>query len=79
MNDEEKKVMRLITEAMSIIVNDWQMKKDTNLGTELTIAVHAMQGFVVQHMLQRTEPDKWGEWYDMPKQTSQLDASKLLY
>lgn len=66
LNESERKVMRLITEAMSIIVNDWKMVSGENLGIELTTAVHAMQGYVIQHMLQRTEPG-WGEWFDMEK------------
>lgn len=31
---------------------------------ELTQAVHVVQGFIVQHMLQRLNPDEFGRWYE---------------
>ena len=38
-------------------------------GGELAAAVHVLQGFVVQHMLQRVEPDKWGNWFALEEPT----------
>lgn len=26
--------------------------------------IHGLQGFVVQHMLQRIEPEHWNAWFD---------------
>jgi hypothetical protein len=31
--------------------------------TELAMAVHVLQGFVIQHMLQRIAPGHWGAWF----------------
>jgi hypothetical protein len=36
-------------------------------GSELTAAVHVVQGFVIQHMLARVDPD-WSDWYQAPAQ-----------
>lgn len=60
---EEQEVMDHINAAMKGIV-DLGLKMDSdNLGTELCLHVHGLQGFVVQHMLQRLEPHEWGKWY----------------
>jgi hypothetical protein len=32
--------------------------------TELTVHVHGLQSFVIQHMLQRIAPGEWGSWFD---------------
>lgn len=31
---------------------------------ELEAAVHVIQGFIIQHMLQRVEPEHWTQWYE---------------
>ena len=32
--------------------------------TELTMHIHGLQGFVIQHMLQRLSSDEWGCWFE---------------
>lgn len=31
---------------------------------ELVVAVHGLQAFVIQHMLQRLNPGEFGNWYE---------------
>jgi hypothetical protein len=60
---DEQEIMDHILAAMEgIIALGLKMDSD-NLGTELTLHVHGLQGFVIQHMLQRVERDAWGKWY----------------
>lgn len=63
LTDEEQAVMDHIGAAMDTIVNAWGLHMGNNLEMELCLHVHGLQGFVVQHMLQRVEPNKWGKWY----------------
>jgi hypothetical protein len=64
---EERAVMHHIGAAMGGIL-DMGLKTQadgvSNLSLELCAAVHVLQGFVVQHMLQRLAPAEWGSWYD---------------
>lgn len=36
-------------------------------GGELVAAVHVLQSFVIQHMLQRVAPGHWGNWFDVDR------------
>jgi hypothetical protein len=56
---EEQLVMDHILEAMDGIQR-LGLKTNQN---ELAAAVHVLQGFVIQHMLQRLAPGHWGAWY----------------
>jgi DNA modification methylase len=38
----------------------WDLRHN---GTEMVSAIHVLQGFVVQHMLQRLDAESWGNWY----------------
>lgn len=51
--------MEHICAAMKIITEDWKLRGNEQ---ELVIYVHGLQGFIVQHMLQRIG-GAWGEWY----------------
>lgn len=61
LNEQEQAVMDHILAAMQGIY-DLGLKPDTN-SSELASAVHVLQAFVIQHMLQRVAPGHWGEWY----------------
>lgn len=56
---EEQAVMDALLGVMSAIRNDWGM---TANASELSAAVHVIQGFVIQHMLHRLAPESWGSW-----------------
>lgn len=62
---DEHEVIELINGAMGRI-NGWGLQHNH---AELVQAVHVMQGFVVQHMLQRLNPSYWGQWYDLTATT----------
>lgn len=62
LDDEEQAAMDAVNNAMSQIV---ALGLRAN-GTELASAIHVLQGFVVQHMLQRREAEHWGNWFDIP-------------
>lgn len=60
LNPNEQAVMDHILAAMQGI-QEWGLRANS---TELAMAVHGLQAFVIQHMLQRLNPDAWGRWYD---------------
>jgi hypothetical protein len=60
LDQEEQAVMDAILAAMEGIK---AMGLIANEG-ELAHHVHGLQGFVIQHMLQRLSPEKWGTWYE---------------
>lgn len=60
---DEQAIMDHILAAMRGII-DLGLKPTPNLRNEMAGAVHVLQGFVVQHMLQRLAPDEWGSWYE---------------
>jgi hypothetical protein len=45
---------------MRIMAEDFKLA--TNL-SEMTSAIHVLQGFVIQHMLHRCMPGEWGTWF----------------
>ena len=59
LNEEEQAIMDHILSAMRGIQNMGLRCNEA----ELAIAVHGLQQFVIQHMLQRIAPGKWGEWF----------------
>lgn len=61
MNAEEREVMDHILAAYNGI-REFGPGLSAN-STELTQAVHTLQGFVIQRMLARVAPDVWGDWY----------------
>lgn len=58
LNDEEQEVITLLSAVVQHIY-DWGLR--ANQG-ELIQAVHVIQGFIIQHMLQRLSPE-WSKWY----------------
>lgn len=60
LDEDEQEAMDHILAAMSAI-QGWGLKTNQ---TELAMAVHGLQAFVIQHMLQRLEPEYWGRWYE---------------
>jgi hypothetical protein len=56
---EEERAMDHLLAFMDTL-KGWGLR--TN-GTEMVSAVHVLQGFVVQHMLQRLDAEAWGNWY----------------
>lgn len=67
LNAEEQAVMDHISAAMAGIQGPLGLREIdgqyVNIN-ELVVAVHTLQSFVIQHMLQRIEPDKWGKWFE---------------
>lgn len=59
LNDEEEEVMMLLLGVYERIV-DWGLGANQY---ELAAAVHTIQGFIVQHMLNRLAPDAWQDWF----------------
>lgn len=60
--EDEQKAMDAILEAHARII---AMGLRANL-SEMVAAIRVLQGFVVQHMLARVDPDLWGDWYQRP-------------
>lgn len=56
---DEQVAMDKLLEVMEII-RGWGLQANQ---AELTQAVHVIQGFIIQRMLQRLAPDLWGVWY----------------
>jgi len=53
--------------AMEYLLSSYKTIKEWGLRAneaELVAAVHVIQNFIVQHMLQRLNPEDWGSWYD---------------
>lgn len=63
LNAEEQECMDHLLAVMDTLSNRWELKMGTNLSYEMCLHIHGLQGFITQHMLQRTEPDQWGHWY----------------
>ena len=42
-------------------IQGWGLKSYT---AEMAQAIHVLQGFVDEHMLNRIAPDEWGSWYE---------------
>lgn len=61
MNAEERKVMDHILAAYNGI-QEFGGGLSAN-SSELSTAVHTLQGFVIQRMLSRADPKTWGDWY----------------
>lgn len=59
LDDEEKEALAHIHAYMRT-VNEWGLSANR---TEMIAAVHALQSFVIQHMLHRVEPAEWSNWY----------------
>jgi len=59
LNETEQAAMDDLLAAADTILS-WELKANHE---ELTAAIHVIQGFIVQHMLQRIAPEAWGHWY----------------
>lgn len=59
-NEEEREASDALLNCMQIINRRWELQHNKE---ELAAAVHVIQGFIVQHMLNRLEPENWGSWY----------------
>lgn len=58
-SEEEVAAMKKLGEVHKQIL-DWGLLSNQN---ELVQAIHVIQGFVVQHTLQRVSPEEYGRWY----------------
>lgn len=63
-SEEEERTLGLLDQFHYIVFSKWRLQRDTNLQFEFLAAFHVLQGFVISHMLQRLEPDNWGQWYE---------------
>ena len=59
LDDDEQAAMDALFDVHRRIVG-WGLSSN---GSELTSAVHVIQGFIVQRMLHRVAPDSWSDWY----------------
>jgi hypothetical protein len=57
---DEAEAMEMLLAVVDHIREDWGLMMNE---AELTQAVHVIQGFIIQHMLQRLAPGQWGRWY----------------
>lgn len=63
LDEEEQQAMDDLLACMGRITS-WGLDPDArNLPVELAAAVHVIQGFIIQRMLQRVAPGEWGRWY----------------
>jgi hypothetical protein len=62
LDPEERETMDLLLAFMRQL-DDWGLR--VNQG-EMTAAIHVLQSFVVQHMLERIAPQAWASWYGAP-------------
>ena len=60
-NDEEAVASELLVQFQQIVTGDWSLRVNDS---EFHGALHILQSFIVQHMLQRQEPEHWAIWYD---------------
>jgi hypothetical protein len=74
LNESEDRAMSHLLSFMDIVMGEWKLQKGSNVRYEFTLAMHALQAFVIQHMLQRTAPSAWGTWYDDPNLTEHTDG-----
>jgi hypothetical protein len=72
LDDDEKQAMNDLLGAYNKILRNWRLKHNQ---TELTAAVHVIQGFIVQHMLHRLSPDAWADWYDRDFFSDEVDGT----
>lgn len=56
--DEDVAMTHLLS-YMKIVRQDWKMLAND---AELVGAIHVLQGFIVQHMLHRLNPDLFASW-----------------
>lgn len=57
---EEQEAMDHLLAFMEIVSRRWRLACNSG---EMTAAIHVLQGFVIQHMLTRIQPDEWGDWW----------------
>jgi len=50
-------------DALAMIVQKVQLWGLRANLSEMTTAVHVLQGFVIQHMLHRVDPEQWSDWF----------------
>lgn len=63
-DEKEQECNNHICAAMNIIINEWKLDMEaSNLANEMCNYVHGLQSFVIHHMLERLNPDDWGNWY----------------
>jgi hypothetical protein len=74
LNEEEQETMEALTDVMTTITRRWRM---TQNASELASAVHVIQGFVVQHMLHRLEPESWSSWQTPPRAAFDTDPDAV--
>lgn len=59
-NDEERTAFKTLGQVHKQIL-DWGLRVNQ---AELSQAIHVLQGFIIQHMLERIAPDEFGSnWY----------------
>jgi hypothetical protein len=61
LDEAETEVMQHLVLVMNGI-RDWGLIANAS---ELIAAIHVVQGFIIQHMLQRVGRGQWGEWYNV--------------
>ena len=60
LDQREREAMDHLLAFMQIIESEWHQLHNQ---TECSIHVHGLQGFVVQHMLQREGEGDWSHWF----------------
>ena len=59
LNAEEQAASECVVAYLNL-VKSWGLQTNT---VELVSAIHVLQSFIVQHMLERLAPGQWGSWF----------------
>ncbi len=59
--EQEQEALDCLARYMEIVWHGWGLRANES---EQAAAVHVLQGAVIQHMLNRIEPARWGSWWD---------------
>lgn len=70
LDEDELEVMTLLTTAYNRILG-WGLQANVN---ELVMGLHIVQSFVIQHMLNRMAPGKFGTWYEARPEEKELPS-----
>ena len=60
LSEHGERASGLLLKFQEIVTSDWGLRANS---AEFYGAIHTLQSFIVQHMLQRQEPEYWASWY----------------
>ena len=78
LSDDEQAAMDALKRCTEYIYK-WKLRGNQ---AELTAAIHVIQGFIVQRMLHRIDPEQWSSWYETgesPQHDPEGQQSQVIY